>query len=159
MTEVLAAPSAAAIESRGGRVRTRAGVTRLLAEGGRVSGVEVGGEWIGAEHVVVATSLAPAQQLLRPAFGGHPWFQPMLRLPSMPAVTIQMELDRPSMPLDRTTFGPGTVLASFAEQSRTTFRELPGRLSVILTPPERFLGMEPADILEVACRDAERLGV
>ena len=42
----------------------------------------------------------------------------MLRLPTMPSVTIQMELDRPSMSIDRTTFGPGTVLASFAEQSR-----------------------------------------
>jgi 15-cis-phytoene desaturase len=159
MTEVMAAPIAAAIERRGGRVRTRAQVTRLLAEGGRVIGVELGVERIGAEHVVLATSLGPAQRLLRPAFGGHPWFQPMLRLPSMPAVTLQMELDRPSMPMDRVTFGPGTVLASFAEQSRTTFRELPGRLSVILTPAERFLAMEPAEILGVTCRDAERLGV
>jgi 15-cis-phytoene desaturase len=63
------------------------------------------------------------------------------------------------MPLDRVTFGPGTVLASFSEQSRTTFRGLPGRLSIILTPPERFLGMEPSEILEITCRDAERLGV
>jgi 15-cis-phytoene desaturase len=159
MTEVMAGPVAAAIERNGGAVRTRAEVTRLVMENGRVSGVEVRGQRIGAEHVVVAASLAPAQKILGPAVGHHPWFQPMLRLPSMPAVTIQMELDRPSMSIDRTTFGPGTVLASFAEQSRTTFRELPGRLSVILTPPERFLGMEPAEILEVTCRDAERLGV
>jgi len=105
MTEVMAAPVAAAIERQGGAVRTRARVTRLLTGGGRVSGVEIGGQRIDAEHVVLATSLAPAQQLLRPALGGHPWFQPMLRLPSMPAVTIQMELDQPSMPLDRVTFG------------------------------------------------------
>lgn len=159
MTEVMAGPIADAIVRNGGEVRTRAKVTRLLADGGRVHGVEVEGERIEAEHVVLAASLMPAQQLLRPAFGNHPWFQPMLRLPSMPSVTIQMELDRPSMPIDRTTFGPGTVLASFAEQSRTTFRQLPGRLSIILTPPEPFLDMEPAEILEITCRDAERLGV
>jgi 15-cis-phytoene desaturase len=159
MTEVMAAPLAAAIERQGGTVRTRAKVTRLIVDGGSVTGVEVGGQRIAADHVVVAASLAPAQQLLRPAFGNHPWFQPMLRLPSMPAVTIQMELDRPSMPIDRTTFGPGTVLASFAEQSRSTFRACPGRLSIILTPPDRFLALEPAQILEAACRDAERLGV
>jgi 15-cis-phytoene desaturase len=162
MTEVMAGPVAAAIVRQGGEVRTRSKVTRLLTEGGRVTGVEVGGakgQRIAADHVVLAASLAPAQELLRPAFGGHPWFQPMLRLPTMPAVTVQMELDRPSMPIDRTTFGPGTVLASFAEQSRTTFRQCPGRLSVILTPPEPFLGMEPAQILEATCRDAERLGV
>ncbi|HYO16894.1 MAG TPA: FAD-dependent oxidoreductase [Thermoanaerobaculia bacterium] len=159
MTEVMAAPIAAAIVRNGGEVRTRARVTRLLTEGGRVNGVELDRERVATDHVVLATSLAPAQQLLRPAFGNHPWFQPMLRLPSMPSVTIQIQLDRPSMPIDRTTFGPGTVLASFAEQSRTTFRQFPGRLSVILTPPEPFLGMEPAEILEITCRDAERLGV
>jgi len=159
MTDVMAAPIAAAIVRNGGRVRTRARVTRLLAEGGRVAGVEVSGERITADHVVLTASIAPAQQLIRQAFGGHPWFQPMLRLPTMPSVTVQMELDRPSMPIDRTTFGPGTVLASFAEQSRTTFRQCPGRLSVILTPPEPFLAMEPAQILEATCRDAERLGV
>ncbi|HWM89330.1 MAG TPA: FAD-dependent oxidoreductase [Thermoanaerobaculia bacterium] len=159
MTDVMAAPVASAIVRNGGEVRTRARVTRLLTEGGRVSGVEVGRERIAAEHVVLAASLAPAQHLVRQAFGSHPWFQPMLRLPSMPSVTIQMELDRPSMPIDRTTFGPGTVLASFAEQSRSTFRECPGRISIILTPPERFLRMEPDEILEITCRDAERLGV
>jgi 15-cis-phytoene desaturase len=159
MTDVMAGPLASAIVRRGGEVRTRAKVTRLLTEGGRVTGVEVGQERILANHVVLAASLVPAQQLLRPAVGHHPWFQPMLRLPSMPSVTVQLLLDRPSMPIDRTTFGPGTVLASFAEQSRSTFRQTRGRLSVILTPPEPFLGMDPAQILEITCRDAERLGV
>ncbi|HEX7184912.1 MAG TPA: FAD-dependent oxidoreductase [Thermoanaerobaculia bacterium] len=159
MTDVMAAPIAAAIVRNGGEVRTRARATRLLTEGGRVNGVAVGGERITANHVVLAASLAPAQQLIRQSFGHHPWFQPMLRLPSMPSVTIHMELDRPSMPIDRVTFGPGTVLASFAEESRTTFRQSRGRLSVILTPPEPFLRMEPAEILAVTCRDAERLGV
>jgi 15-cis-phytoene desaturase len=159
MTEVMAAPIAAAICRNGGEVRTQAEVTRLLTDGQRVYGVESAGEQIAADHVVLATSLAPAQQLLRPAFGNHPWLQPMLRLPSMPAVTIQIELDRPSMPLDRTTFGSGTVLASFAEESRTAFRQSLGRLSVILTPPEPFIDMDPAGILEITCRDAERLGI
>jgi 15-cis-phytoene desaturase len=76
----------------------------------------------------------------------------MLQLPSMPSVTIQIELDRP-------TFGPGTVLASFAEESRTAFRQSRGRLSIILTPPEPFLPMDPADIVEITCRDAARLGL
>lgn len=159
MTEVMAAPVASAIVRNGGEVRTRARVTRLLTRDGRVTGVEVDGEPIAARHVVLAASLAPAQQLIGQAFGQHPWFQPMLSLPSMPSVTIQMELDGPSLPIDRTTFGPGTVLASFAEQSRTTFRQCPGRLSIILTPPERFLGLQPPEILEATLRDAERLGI
>jgi 15-cis-phytoene desaturase len=159
MTDVMAAPIAGAITRQGGEVRTDARVTRLLTEGGRVTGVEVRGQRITAEHVVLATSLAPAQQLIRQAFGSHPWFQPMLRLPSMPSVTIQIELDRPAMPLDRVTFSPGTVLASYSEESRTTFRQSRGRFSVILTPPEPFLDMDPGRILDITCRDAERLGI
>jgi 15-cis-phytoene desaturase len=159
MTDVMAAPIAAAVCRQGGEVRTHAPVTRLLTDGQRVSGVESAGEQITANHVVLATSLAPAQQLIGQAFGHHPWFQPMLRLPSMPAVTIQLELDLPSMPLVRTTFGPGTVFASFAEESRTAFRQSPGRLSVILTPPEPFLAMDDPAILDITCRDADRLGL
>jgi 15-cis-phytoene desaturase len=51
------------------------------------------------------------------------------------------------------------VLASFAEESRTTFRQSRGRLSVILTPPEPVINMDPAAILDITCRDAERLGM
>ena len=51
-------------------------------------GVESAGEQIAANHVVLATSLAPAQELIRQAFGTHPWFQSMLRLPSMPSVIL-----------------------------------------------------------------------
>ena len=158
MTEVMAAPIASAIERLGGTVRTSAPATRLHIEGGRVSGVEQNGKVIAARQVVVATSLRPAQRLLAP-FAGHPWFMPMLTLPSMPAVTIQMELDRPALPVDRTTFGPGTCLASFAEQSRTTFPHAPGRLSIILTPPERFLRMPPEEVLRVVVADAAKLGM
>jgi 15-cis-phytoene desaturase len=159
MTEVMAAPIAAAIVRKGGIIRTGAAVTRLIQENGRIVGVEAGGERILAAHVVLAASLAPAQRLIAQTLGNHPWFQPMLRLPSMPSVTIQMELDGPSMSIDRTTFGPGTALASFAEQSRSTFRGLPGRISIILSPAETYIDMDAADILELTCRHADRLGL
>lgn len=119
---LMAGPIAAAIERRGGRVRTGSPAERLVVQGGRVSGVETGGEEIAARQVVVAMSLGPAQDLLRPAFAGQSWCDPLLRLPSLPSCTIQFELDAPVLPVDRTTFGPQTCLASFSEQCRTTFR-------------------------------------
>jgi 15-cis-phytoene desaturase len=157
MTEVMAAPLAAALERNGGRVDTNSPAERLLVDSGKVVGVETRRGRITATHVVLATSLAPAQHLIRQSLPQHPWFEPMLRLPSMPAVTIQAELDGPSMAVDHTTFGPGTALASFAEQSRTTFRGLAGRISIILTPPERFIGQSDRDILDVVCEHAQRL--
>lgn len=159
MTDVMAAPLAAAIERRGGVVRTSAPVRRLLVEGDRVTGVELeSNQILRARHVVVAASLRPAKKLLEP-FASRPWYAPIDALPTMPVVTIQIELDHPSLPVDRTTFGPGTSMASFAEQSRTTFRHVPGRLSVILTPPERFIRMRPDEVLRIVVDDAARLGM
>ena len=159
MTEVLCAPLAAAIARHGGTVYTNAPVNRLLVDRGRVVGVEAGGQRISASHVVIAASLAPAQELIRASLPDHPWFKDMLRLPSMPAVTVQAELDVPSMPVDHTTFGPGTSLASFAEQSRTTFRGLPGRISIILGSPEQYIEMSDDEIMQIVYRDADRLGL
>jgi len=159
MTEVMAGPLAQAIIQRGGEVRTNARVERLIVEGGRVAGVQLAAGELRASHVVLATSILPAQRLVRDCFEGEPWCQPMLQLPSMPAVTLQMELDEPSMDIDRTTFAPGTVLASFSEQSRTTFKHAAGRLSLILTPPEEFLDMPAEQVLARVCADADRLGM
>jgi 15-cis-phytoene desaturase len=159
MTEVMASPLADAITRRGGTVRTDCPVRRLLLEGDRVVGVETDRGHLLSSHVVLAASLHAAQRLVGQGLASHPWFQPMLQLPSMPAVTVQMELDCRSMELDRVTFGPGTALASFAEQSRTTFRGLSGRISVILTPAEPFLDMDDRDIMELTCQHAERLGL
>ena len=159
MTEVMCAPIARGIEVRGGEVRTGSEVDELVTSDGRVSGVVVGGETIRAQHTVVATSLEPAQRLLRPEFTDHSWFAPWLSMPTTPSVTVQLDLDRPAQDTDRTTFGPGTILACFAEQSRTTFRHAAGRLSVIVTPPEPFLEMAPEEVLELLCADALRLGL
>jgi 15-cis-phytoene desaturase len=155
MTEVLCAPLAAAIQRSGGIVHTNAPVSRLLVDGGRVVGVVAAGRQIPGSHVVLATSLAPAQNVICASLAEHPWFQNMLRLPSMPAITVQVELDGPSMAVDHTTFGPGTALASFAEQSRTTFRGMPGRISIILASPDRFVDSTDAEIMDVVYRDSE----
>lgn len=158
MTEVMTGPLAKAIENQGGTVQTGSEVTRLLYDAGRVTGVEASHGTYRSSHVVLATSLVPAQRLLREHFTDHEWFEPLLRMPSMPAVTLQAELDQPSMEVDRTAFGPGTAWGSFAEQSRTTFRHAPGRLSIILTPPERFLQLSPEEVFRIVCSDGERIG-
>src|SRR5690606_427097 len=80
-------------------------------------------------------------------------------LASMPSVTIQMELDRPALEVDRATFAPATCLAAFSEQSRTTFRHLPGRLSIILTPPEKYLHRQPEEVLRDVFADAGKVGL
>jgi 15-cis-phytoene desaturase len=159
MTEVMCQPIADAVTARGGEVRTGVEVTGLRMTDGAMTGVLTGtGATIGARHVVLATDLGGAQRLLRPALGDHAWFDRMLAAPTTPSVTVQFELDRPCTDVDRTTFGPGTVLASFSEQSRTTFHP-PGRLSVILESPERFLDLSEDEIAKTVIADAARLGL
>jgi 15-cis-phytoene desaturase len=84
----------------------------------------------------------------------------MMRLETMPAVTLQIELDEPALPKDHTVFSPGTVLASYAEQTRSTFRGVaPGRLSIDMAQPEKFLHEPPETIMAAALADAKRLGL
>jgi len=159
MTEVMSGPIAAAIERRGGTVQYDTIVERLAVADGRVRGVYVDGQLIEANHVVLATALGGAQPLIREALGDHPWFEKMLALPTMPAVTLQIELDEPALPEDHVVFSPRTVLASYAEQSRTTFRDTPGRLSIDLGQPEKFIGRPPEEIFAAAMADARRVGL
>ena len=159
MTDVMAAPLGAAIERAGGTVRTGVAVDRLLTSDGSVVGVATAGEELTAGHVVLATSLTPAQGLLREAFGDHEWLTGTLALRTMPAATIQFELEQPATEMDRTTFAPRTCWASFAEQSRTTFQHAPGRLSVILAPPQQFVTKPPEEVFDTAVRDGRRLGL
>ncbi len=123
-----------------------------------VEGVVIGDETLFADHVVLATSLKPAQDILRKHFASHEWFQPMFALPSLSAATIQFELDQPVLKDDRTNFS-STSMCCFAEQSRTTFRHVAGRCSVILYPPEKFINLPVEELLEQVYRDADSIGL
>jgi 15-cis-phytoene desaturase len=134
-------------------------VERLVVEGGQVAGVECKGEVFTAKHVVVATSLGPAQRIIRESIGEHEAFEGMMRLKSMPVVTFQVDLEWPAVAYDRAVFGTGTIWACFAEQSRTTFPGSSVRLSIILSPSERFVEMPAEEILKLVIEDGRRLGV
>lgn len=160
MTEVMCQPMAEAIEKRGSFVKTGHKVQKLLYQQNKIIGVELeDGRAFYGKQTVVATTLHTAKQLLKPLFPDHPWFQPMFELPMMPAATLQIELKKPALPKDITTFGPRTSMISFAEQSRSTFRHVPGRLSIILAAPDNFLTMTPGETLKHVLKDAEQLGI
>lgn len=157
MTQVMAQPIAETLVRNGAVVRTSTPITGLVIDRSAVRGVTTAQETLEAAHVVLATSLDVAQRLLRPHWSTHPFFQPMLSLRTMPAATIQLELDAPAMEVDHTTFGVHTALACFSEQSRTTFRHTAGRLSVILSPAEKFLALSPEQTLAHVLDEADRL--
>lgn len=159
MSEVMCQPIVKYIESKEGTVLLGEQVEDLILKEDVIVGIKSSKRTLMAKHVILATSLFPAQQLLKKHFKNHQWFADFFALSSMPAITIQFELKKRSLPMDRTTFGPGTSWASFAEQNETTFRHCSGRLSIILTPPEKFLTMNDKEILENVIRDGKRLGI
>jgi len=159
MTTVLAQPFADFVREHDGRVFTNSEVEALLVEDGAVVGVRTSTGRKDADAVVLAASLGRAQSLVRAAFGGAAWCADMLQLKSTPSVTLQFELDEPALPVDRATFGPGTLLASFSEQSRSTFRGMDGRLSAILAQPQSLIDVPTPVLVDRVVADAKRLGI
>jgi 15-cis-phytoene desaturase len=113
---------------------------------------------VEAAHVVLAVPVHAAQSLLRESFGAASWVEPILQLGLLSALTIQFELSEPLLDSDRTHFS-STGLCCFAEQSRTTFRHLPGRLSAILYPPDRYIDLPDEQIADFAYGEARALGL
>jgi 15-cis-phytoene desaturase len=159
MSEVMAQPLADTIIDRGGTVITGVDVERIVPTNPGYTVITNTAKTYAAKSVILAASLGPAQQIIRQSFANNDRFEPMLSLSSVPSVTFQLELTKPAMPIDRTTFGPMTALGSFTEQSRTTFKGKPGRLSIILTSPERFLHLNAESILDIVISEAETLGL
>ncbi|SEI14259.1 15-cis-phytoene desaturase [Halobacillus karajensis] len=160
MTEVMCDPMAEWIGKNGGKIMVNSTVESLIYEDSQIKGVRLSnGESFYSNHTILATTLHSSKQLLEAHFCNEKWYKPMARLPLMPAVCLQIELSKPAFPVDITTFAPFTCMASFAEQSRTTFQQSNGRLSIILTPPEKFLGMEPKETLELVLKDAKKIGL
>ncbi len=159
MTDVLCRPLLDYVLERGGEIHTSTEVHGLVVEDDAVTGVRTASGQIAAEHVVLAASLGGAQAIIKASLGDHRWFKKMLRLPSTPSVCFQAELDAPCMGSDHATFAPGTVMASFSEQSRTTFSHCEGRISVILANPASHLGKSADQLAPYIVTEARRVGI
>ncbi|HYG16024.1 MAG TPA: FAD-dependent oxidoreductase [Bacteroidia bacterium] len=157
MTEVLANPLAQKIEAQGGQVYTRHKVQKLVIENNKVTGILVNEKFVAADFVILAVPVGPAQQIIKSS--GTEKLNNLLLLPTMPEINLQLELSAPAWPVDRTVFGPGTSLITFAEQSRTTFKGKAGRLSVILAPPEQFINLPHEEVFRIFTQEAPFLGI
>jgi 15-cis-phytoene desaturase len=159
MSDVMIQPMADYVQKYNGKILPQQTAESLIVKDNKVVGVKTRTRSINADYVIVATSLFGAKQIIQSSLPEHPHFTQLMNLPTMPSVTFQVELDRPSMNFDRTTFGPLTIMASFAEQSRTTFSDSRGRLSIILSNPEKYLSVDPGEIMTIVQHDAKMLGI
>jgi 15-cis-phytoene desaturase len=163
MTDVMAAPLAAEIEKRGGRVVTGAAVGRILIEDGRVAGVSrTDGQVHTAPRVVLAIPIGPAKKIVAASFDGDTGdveLDKLRDLPDMSGIAVQLELMSPGLDSDHIIFGPNSILGTFGEQSHTTFQASEGRISTFLTPVEPFMGMDDEEVVEAVIADLKRQGI
>ncbi|MDQ0352251.1 15-cis-phytoene desaturase [Alkalibacillus filiformis] len=159
MSDVMIGPLVDYFENLGGEVALNQGVKRLLVAGEKVEGVDLGHEKIYADQLVLATDIGAAQNIISQSQLDQINFYSLLKLPTMPAISVQIELTEPVLEHDRTTFAPGTVLGSFSEQSRSTFSQSKGRLSVMLASPEKLEEHTDEELLELIYKEAEQIGI
>ncbi|MGQ3888586.1 hydroxysqualene dehydroxylase [Legionella sp. CNM-1927-20] len=159
MSDILIEPLAKKIEEKGGIIKRGTPVEKILVENGKIVGVVQGQEEIRAKNVILATSLLPAKEIISQSLLNYPFFRKVLELPTLPTVTIQLELEKPAMSVDHATFAPGTLLSSFSEQSRTTFSSTTGRLSIILAQTEESIKKTPDELLAAVLEDMKKINL
>lgn len=159
MTEVLCSPVVKKVEELGGEFRFGEAVKEALVQEEKVTGVRTeNGTEYRAPHTVIATTLPASKKILR-TLEGRPELNNLFALPVMSSCSLQLELDCPALAKDITTFGPGTDMVCFAEQSRTTFPREKGRLSLILGNPKEYAGKGTEEILPLVVEQMGELGI
>jgi 15-cis-phytoene desaturase len=159
MSDVLIEPIIKHAKKLGVEIRNNAEVEGLVVEEGSVNGVVCKGETIEATVTVLATTAFVAQNFLTDALPDEAWVKHFQKLPTMSTVSLQIELDTPSLPTDRVNFGAGTSLVVFAEQSRTTFSQSEGRLSIVFNNGSKLIEWSDEKIYELAVADGKKLGI
>lgn len=159
MTDVMCNPIVGKIKSLGGDFIFGKKISGVIYKNNTVTGVEsTDGDCFYADNIVIATTLSAAKDILKP-LKNHESLDKLFSLKTMSACTFQLELNKPALKKDITTFAPGTDMVSFAEQSHSTFRNLKGRLSVILGNPKEYSNKRAEVILEIVKKQMSSLGV
>ncbi|SES15449.1 hydroxysqualene dehydroxylase [Salipaludibacillus aurantiacus] len=160
LKEVVSDPLTEGIKSRGGKIKLSSCAERLIIKDNQVKGIKLNsGDILTASHFILATPLREAQPLLRESVGSHPWFAPMINMPTTSGLSIEIDLNEPALAHERMTLGPQTALLCFAEQSRSALKHLPGRLSALLGHPERLINLSDQEIYKLVLADAKKLGM
>lgn len=159
MSEAFANPIASKIKENGGTILTNAKVESLLFDGKKVTGVKLSnGDTIHSQNTILATDIGNAQQILQ-NLSKNSFIQSLLEISTTSALTVQLELKKPIQSFDRVTFSPNTILASFTEESHTTFQNSNGRVSIILENPDYYIKKSNQELLQLILKDFRKINL
>lgn len=157
MSEAIANPIANKIKELGGTIVTKKRVKSLLYDGKQVNGILLdNGTSIHSHYTILATDIGNAKKILQ-NLSKINFIKSFLKIETTSAVTVQLELTKPLFKVDRATFAPHTILASFTEESHTTFKNSKGRLSIILANPDYYIKKSDEEILQLVLNDLKKL--
>lgn len=156
MSEVIIKPIINEFICLGGEVQINTKVVKLLEEDGKIIGVKTNKN-IYSDYVVLATDISNAQALAKKSKNKN--LRSLLKIPTLSALTVHIELKRPYMPLDRATFSPFTILTSFTEESRTTFKSSKGRLSIIIEDADKYIKLTGKELIKKVIEEFKRIGL
>ena len=156
MTDILINPIAEKFKKYGGEVLTNTKVTSLIEEQEEIKGVKTtSGNYYG--FVVLATDLGNTKEIIETLDNKNK--EKILSIPTTSAISVQIDLTKKIMLLDRATFAPLIINTSFTEESRTTFKRKGGRLSIILGNPEKYINLKDETIFKLVVHEFKKIGI
>jgi 15-cis-phytoene desaturase len=158
----LCQPIADYITSRGGEVRTNAGVREIvLNRDGTVRGFLLkGGELVTADCFVSAMSVDALKLLIPEQWRGLTYFQKLEGLEGVPVINVQIWFDRKLTDVDHLLFSRSPLLSVYADMSNTT-KEYANKdrsmLELVLAPAEQWIGRPDKEIISATLEELAKL--
>lgn len=157
MREAFIEPLARKIKEQGGEIKTSLSVQKLIIEDEKVLGVYVNNKKILSKSVILATDINNTKMILKDIKNKD--IEKIRAIPTISEITVQIELNKPLMEKDRTTFTPTTMIASFTEESHTTFKKSKGRISVILVSKDEYKNFTNEELLNLVKEELLKVGL
>lgn len=157
MSEVICEPIANKINDLGGKIKLNTIVKELITCDSKVVGVKINNNKYFADNVILATDIYNAKKLVNKLNSSE--IVKINKMPMTSAITVHIELSKPMMNIDRTTFSPLTMIASFTEESRSTFKSSNGRLSIIVANPDEYLNFNDKKIFNMIVKEFKKIDI
>ena len=166
----LCAPMAAHAEARGGEVRTKAPLKRILVDDatGEVTGMElVSGEVVVGDHYVSAMPVDALKLLLPDRWKPVPFFRQLEELRGIPVINVHLWFDRKLRPYDGLVFSRSPLLSVYADMSeccKEYASDTKSMLELVFAPCDevagsdvRWIAKSDEEIVDATMRELERL--
>ena len=166
----LCAPMAEHAVSRGGEVRTGAGLKKILVndETGEVTGMELmSGEVVTGDHYVSAMPVDAMKLLMPQKWSQQPFFKQLAELEGIPVINVHLWFDRKLQPYDGLVFSRSPLLSVYADMSECC-KEYASKdksmLELVFAPCNEaagsdvnWIGKSDEDIVNATMKELERL--